>query len=141
MATTEISTNATKSDAKAAAVMATFNNCYNWIIAKPAEHVSYAAVLTSQLDGVDKAWAAAAIALGYRAYSGLVRNVGARFIGRYYGVDTTITRVLTLVPYLDNSVPFVQAGTSFKEAPKQILRIAKETTTLVTCHLRKRTKY
>jgi len=98
-----------------------FSQGYNWLLAKPAEIVSYAAILNwdiervrqfnlanifelvpytfHQLEDTDKQIAVVATAIGFRAYSGLVRYVATKKISEYYGRNTMDTRTLAMVPY------------------------------------------
>ena len=87
-------------DLKAARDMAIFYQGFNWLLAKPLEGLSYVRILESnQLGDTDKLLAFGAIFIGSRAYSGLARRTGTKFIGEHYGIDTKRTRVLSLLPY------------------------------------------
>ena len=99
-----------------------FNQGFNLFLAKPLEILSYAAILSwdiekvkqfnianilelipytfHQLEDPDKRLAVLAAVVGFRAYSGLVRHVGTRIIGEHFGADTAKTRTLSLIPYV-----------------------------------------
>lgn len=121
MATKEIP----HADIKAAKDMAIFHLSANWLIVKPLEALSYARILNSdvssdQMGDYDKTLAYIAIFFGFRAYSALAKRTSTRFIGNCYGVDTTKTRVLSLIPYVDNSVPLVQSASFIKDKGRKI---------------------
>lgn len=127
-------------DISAARTMAMLYEGYGWILSKPAEIISYAAILgldiervkesnvldlisyaANQLQDPDKVFAIGAAFVGFKAYAGLVRRTGTRLIGEYYGVDTTKARFLSLIPYIgDFSAIAAQIAATSSNSGKEI---------------------
>lgn len=122
----------------AAKTMGIIYQAYGWLLAKPAEVLSYAEVLgldmekvkqlnptellsyaVNQLDDPNKSSAVLAIFFGFRAYSGLVRYTCTRIVGDHYHVDTKRARVLSLIPYGEYSAIIAQVAGSINNRGKK----------------------
>lgn len=107
---------------------------------RPLEYLSYVNVLNldmevfkqlslqglpayafDQFKDPDIGVAVGAIFFGSRAYRSLARYSATTFIGKYYEVNTSKTRLLTLIPYVEGLAPLVQAGSFIKNAARKIL--------------------